>query len=346
MTTHQFPAAADKTFYRAALAANVTWKATTSTLSDEARQPGDHGPHRHLPVCLPGDNAELNLLPEARQIALERFTAADIPWHQGIGDGPSGHLLSSQVQCANALAPFVEDPGALAEVFAGVLPIAEMIPFGADAGSGASVSPFDATDHVVFEWQGLANHLGEWTGPPRRGAMATSADAALRYRTPTGSIEVALIEWKYTERYPDGHLSGGPVQLETRLGRYQHLVDAPDGPIDTDVAATVDLFGEPVYQLLRQALLADRIEASHELDADRVRVVLAAPAANASLWASLGTEAFAQLAHEHGGGLTGTWKSLLRRPDRFCVLDTATLVADTSPCSAEFKTRYGHLAHD
>jgi hypothetical protein len=176
--------------------------------------------------------------------------------------------------------------------------------------------------------------------------MTTSADAALRYRTPTGSIEVALIEWKYTERYPDGHLSGGAAQLETRLGRYQHLVEATDGPIDTDVVAIGDLFGEPVYQLLRQALLADRIEASQELDADRVRVVLAAPAANASLWASLGTEPFAHLVQEHGGGLAGTWKSLLRRPDRFAVLDTATLVADGSPCSAEFKTRYGHLAHD
>lgn len=341
----EFPSAADRTFYRAAVKANVAWKASTTALPDDARQPGGFGSHQHLPVCLPADHAVCNLLPEARIIALERFAASGIPWHQGIGDGPSGHLLSSQVQCANALAPLVHDPHGLAALFGSVLPIAEVLPFGAgsDAG-GAFLSRFDATDHVVFEWQGLANHLGEWTGTPQRGAMATSADAAMRYRTLDGPAEIALIEWKYTERYPVGKLSGGAAKLKTRLSRYQRLVDSPDGPMDMSGLDVVDLFGEPVYQLLRQVLLADRMEAANEQGADRVRVVLAAPASNSSLWASLGTDAVARLALANDGQLAETWRSLLRRPDRFAVLDTAALVATASPSSAEFKTRYGHLA--
>jgi Restriction Endonuclease associating with ARP len=56
--------------------------------------------------------------------------------------------------------------------------------------------------------------LLEWARKPTRGCQATSADAAIRYRTPSGNIEVALIEWKYAEQYrrnpPNGSTSSQP----------------------------------------------------------------------------------------------------------------------------------------
>ena len=151
--------------------------------------PGNTGSTAALPFCLPTSYATHNLLPDARTIALERFAAAQIPWHDGGPSGPSTHLLSSQVQCANALAPFVDKPAELAAIFGTALPIDEVLSFGADQNEAATVGPFDATDHVVFEWQGLANHLNEWAGKPTHGSRATSADAAIRYRTPSGDHE-------------------------------------------------------------------------------------------------------------------------------------------------------------
>jgi len=46
-----------------------------------------------------------------------------------------------------------------------------------------------------------------------------------------------------------------------------------------------------------------------------------------------------------GDNLFDVWWALLRKPDRFAVLDTAELVAPGARTSAEFKERYSHLTH-
>lgn len=342
MSTAASPAA-DKSFMLEARAANVAWKETTRALPEEARAAGDYGRSSALPFCIPGPQATLNLLPDAREIALSRFEAAAIRWHGDTGS-PSNHLLSSQIQCLNALAPLVGRPEDLQLLLSEVLPIAEVLPFGAPS-DGAGVSPFEADDHVVFEWQGLADHLNEW--PPAgavRGAYATSADAALRYRTTKGTVELALIEWKYTERYPDGKLSGGESKNTVRRERYQALFEDPGGPIDTDQVGLDDLLGEPVYQLTRLALLAHQMTAVNELGADAVRVVYAAPERNRALWASHGTPAVAEVSAAHGNRLDRAWSTLLLDPETFVLFDTARLVEPTAVTSEEFRWRYGHLA--
>lgn len=48
--------------------------------------------------------------------------------------------------------------------------------------------------------------------------MNTSPDAAVRNLSIEGREELALIKWKYTERYK-GPLSGGAEALQTRMGR-------------------------------------------------------------------------------------------------------------------------------
>ncbi len=289
---------------------------------------------------LPEPYRTLNLLTDARETAITRFAAAGIRWH-GDGDGPNPHLLSSQIQCLNTLAPLVDRPEALASWLGRYLPVAEVLPFGA-----TTDSPYDKADYVVFEWQGQVDHLGEWRGrPPTRGALATSVDAAVRYRTPGGDVELALIEWKYTESYPyGGRLSGSAFNQHRRLLRYRHLVEDPNGPVELpDGLDYEDLFAEPTYQLLRQQLLAWRLEEAPELGITRAVVVYAAPAANAALLQeSLGSHRFERLAHAHGG-LIPAWTSLLRRPDRFVTVDTTAMAEPDSMCSDEYRTRYHHL---
>lgn len=330
-------------FVAAERASAAAWKASTALLPDAARGPAPYeGRGPSFPFVLPTDHCWLNLLPEAREIARGRFEAAEIRWHSG-GTQPSNHLLSSQVQCLNALAPFVDDPGALAGIFESVLRISEVLPFGA-----ATSSPYDATDHVVFEWLGLRSYLNEWPAdtPPSRGAYATSADAAIRYRNADGDIEIALIEWKYTERYPEhGQLHGGPQKQATRLGRYRELWADPDSPIRIDAVPYEALFAEPIYQLFRTQLLAWKIEQAHELGAKHVRVVYAAPSPNTDLLdRSLGTPAFEQMAHETGRPLLAAWQSMLRRRDRFVALDTLRLLAPEAPTSDHYRERYGGAA--
>ena len=188
-------------------------------------------------------------------------------------------------------------------------------------------------------------YINEWAGStPARGAYATSLDAAIRYRATDGRIEIGLIEWKYTEKYPNGNFSGDSEKQDTRRRRYFGAFRDLDGPIRCDLLDFEEYFFEPMYQLFRQQLLAWRMEQAHELGADVVRVVLVAPGANEAFWASLPTARWRELAGDEPFGVAKAFSSVLRRPDRFRWLDSATLVDQSSPLGEEFKTRYGHLA--
>jgi hypothetical protein len=323
-------AARGTAYQRRANAALVDWRHLTETLVSVDPSPAPYvrwpdGPA--LPYCLPGDAGADNLLPGVRSVALERFNRLGIPWHDGTGvarQSPSNHLRDSQVQCVNALMPFVDNPTALNWLFGDLLPIREVLRFG---------DPQAPDDHVAFEWIGLDDHLGEGEGRPRtRGARTTSADAAIRYRTPDGGVEIALIEWKYTEAYLDAEED--PDKRTTRLRRY--------GPrwqraVRTDVVRLEALFIEPVFQLLRLQMLAREMECRQELGADRVRLIWAAPAANDALFASV----------PRWAGFTDVrdlWQAMQVEPGRFDWLDTARFVEADAPTSTEFKTRYAHLA--
>src|SRR3954463_7785077 len=94
----------------------TAWKYRSSTLPAPARVPapyvgkdGEAGSTLY-DFCLPPAYATLSLLPEVREAALALFAELEIPWHAGVAAGPSNHLLSSQVQCVNALGQMVSDP--------------------------------------------------------------------------------------------------------------------------------------------------------------------------------------------------------------------------------------------
>ncbi len=183
---------------------------------------------------------------------------------------PSNHLLSSQVQCVNVLAPMMKDPDALKRLFTPWS--AEVIPFAPEGGEA-----------LTFEWTGLDNYLGEYgiEGEIGHRRKATSADAPFRFINNDGEIEIALVEWKYVEAYPD---TGEEPLPARRLARYRA---AGEKELDLTLVPFEDLFVEPVYQLMRLQLLAAGIEAVNEQGCRCVRLVHVAPEGNRELLRNL-----------------------------------------------------------
>lgn len=314
--------------------AALHWKHNTDLLPEAARAPGPVNGRGSHDVCLPERYAHCNLLPEALS-AIGWFATAGIPWHNRGNGVCTNHLLSSQVQCVNALAPMAFDPDAIRACFDGPLDIAELLPVGA----------LEAPDALVaFEWIPDTDLLREWRGlPGQRGTGNTSIDAVIRYTTSSGAREMALIEWKYVEDYRATPYDD--QMLGRRLGRYRRLLEDPDSPIRPDVRHA-DLIRDPVYQLMRMQLLAWQLEAHNDLDA--ARVVLCTPGRNTGVLHALPDRLLDSAPPPacDDSNLVELWTGLLTRPDRFVHIDTAALAVQDAPTTADFKVRYGHLAVD
>ncbi len=130
--------------------------------------------------------------------------------------------------------PLATRPELLSRVIGRTLGIAppQMLP----VEEGPDGSPW----FVAFEWIGERDYLNEAPkhGARTRGANATSADAAVRFRH-DGRTETLLVEWKYTESY------GAPIPPsgnQTRTARYGDLAFAPVGPLRIDLGLALQDF--------------------------------------------------------------------------------------------------------
>lgn len=213
----------------------------------------------------------------------------------------------------NALKPLTAD--ALVAAFVGVLPVASV------------------DGPVEFEHIGDEDYLGE--GAMQRGLGRTSLDAAFRYRTPDGRAELALVEWKYVEKYSGARVSG---RLDTIRSRYQARYDAQDGPFLPDVLPFDDVLVEPLYQLVRQQLLAHAMEQDLCLGLDAVRVVHVAPAGNLAYARSLRRAPYDAL----GATVYEVFRALLRDQSRFRELDSVVFTRPEVDTSGAYAVRYGH----
>lgn len=310
------------------------WKAHSEVLPDGARLPGAVSSGGGAPVevdyALPRAYAAHNLLPEVREAALELFEKHGIAWHQSIDGGPTNHLRSSQVQCVNALGQMMADPTRIARAFGGVLDIGSVRDFG-------EIDPAEAGRHLTFEFVGAGDYFGEGV---TRGTQSTSVDAAFAYTTSDGTDALALVEWKFTETYPSPDRNA-ERKAATRLSRYESALRGADSPIDIDGVELTDLFHEPVYQLVRQQLLAAALEGDLTVKADLVTVVHVLSPDNAAYQASYVAPAL----RGRGGSVSAVWQSLLRTPNRFVNLDPAVFL-DPSVTSEEYALRYGGPAND
>jgi len=231
-------------------------------------------------------------------------------------------MLSSQAQCVNALMPMDTDIGRIKATFGPVLDMSEVL-------------EIEPGRRVAFEYIGAYDYLGEVPhGKRHRGSRTTSADAAIRYRTSAGDVEIALVEWKYTEDYRGSELSADRSRLRAR--RYEEAWLDPTGPVRTDLLPYEDLFVEPFYQLFRQQLLAWHMERAGELGAQRVRVVHVSPHDNLGLRRSLNRQSHL----DAGTDVFDIWRRMVRDQDRFLTLDSSVF-ADGAVTSTDYSDRYG-----
>ncbi len=290
--------------------------------SAAACQPGTY---RNIPreFCLADGHSEENLYQGFREEAITYFRERHITWHDGLpdryGNGrglPSNHLCCSQSACVNCLWPLTRHPDALTQVFRPFFPdLAEVLPFEADEPLPGGTKPF-----LTFEWIGTQNYLGE-VGNRSRGANATSADFAFRFRRYDGRIQLVLGEWKYTEYYPCKE----PNPNSTQLRVYRHAFDhwKTLRPELSDYRA---FFVEPFYQLMRLTLLAQgmeqaRLDGEGEMEADIVSVIVVVPKANRDY-----TERFTVPVFARYGRTVGSAWAYLAPADRFMSIAAESLL--------------------
>ena len=168
----------------------------------------------------------------------------------------------------------------------------------------------------------------------RRGTNCTSVDAAFLYKTTANVTELALVEWKFTESYLDPKERTASSDA-VRVGRYAADFGAGDGPIASDVLPIELLLDEPFYQLVRQQLLAGRLEADRVLDAEVVRVLHVLAPENTGYQDSLARAEHRAL----GATVDEVWARLLRTPNRFLHIDPSVFL-ESSVTSDEYVDRY------
>jgi hypothetical protein len=220
---------------------------------------------------------EENIYRGFRQEALEFFKARRIKWHRGGSCDTS--IVSSQVACLNCFFPFTRDPVALNGWLSKLYPdIEEVLPI-----SSNFESPLTSgrQPYVTFEWIGEKNYLNErWGG---RGQNCTSVDVLFRFRTVANKIHIVIAEWKYCESDDKAkyqHISSSGTD---RVATYRPQLTASGCQMSLGNIRFEDLFFNPLYQFMRQQLLASAMEREREMDADIVSVLHIAPRANGSL---------------------------------------------------------------
>ncbi len=255
---------------------------------------------------LPAAYAAYNLLPEVRDEVMALFASEGISWHQG-KDAPTPHLRSSQVQCLNALGAMMSDPDRISATFGYLLDIASVRDLGV-------IDPKENGRYLTFEFTGGTDYFGESkSGVLSRGSHSTSVDAAFAYTSTSGQSGLALVEWKFTEYYPSADKKADRKFAE-RSKRYAEALTASDSPVRTeDIADIGVLFHEPIYQLVRQQLLADKLRRDPAVGAGVVRVVHVSPPDNRAYQRSY----IHPDLRPRGASVSEVWASLLRDSSTF-----------------------------
>ncbi|HUV73690.1 MAG TPA: hypothetical protein VMW79_05250 [Anaerolineae bacterium] len=298
-----------------------------------------HNPYPHI---LPKGNQEKAFF---EPFLIPYMQAHDIAFH-----AESLNLRSSQACCLNFLYYLRQNLEQASEVLRGWF------------------SNLARVISIEFEYTG-PEAVTEWLGEPpggKRGMNRTSVDAAIWWADANKKPRLTLVEWKYTEKgfgSCGGYLSSGNkdrsrcTSLDVRSIRphtdcylmqgdkptiqrhyWDHMKDA--GVKYVVFEKTGCPFRGPLYQLLRQQLLAHWLETKTD---NTVDVAVACFKNNTDLMRSPG-----YLRHVDKG-LAAAWKTFLAEPERFQVLYVEDLMAHcdylagvaTSPWREYLRERYG-----
>jgi len=281
-------------------------RARLVSLRDELFDDPGSGLYRQIPRPFVLSDPLKNLFEPVRVDALDYFRRNQITWWNDHGEGPTGHLLSSQIACLNHLF-FLRDKQPLASTvlncISDELIQAEMVDDG----------------YVEFEIVGKQNYLGEKSH--HRGANATSIDALMVGRKRDGGNCLVMIEWKYTEKY-----ASDDKYIPARAKIYDRLIMDPESPIR--VNNPQHLYFEPYYQLMRQCLLGWRMTMKREYGCDEYLHVHVIPEGNHELRQTNTSPGLA------GSSMSEAWKSVLKQPKRYAVVTPESLLSDVKNLDA------------
>lgn len=199
-------------------------------------------------ILLPEDS-KANLFAPLRQDAMDYFENYNISWWRQEEDGyfPTGHLVSSQINCLNHLFAFRDKPNALKLILSEAthLPIDKILK-----------SPIDKDGYIAFEFVYknktlLCDNSGEYhENSETRGTMCTSIDALVYAQLEDNRKVLIPIEWKYTETYH------GKEAMPSSWKRYPDLIRLED----CNLKEVYDIYkADPFYELMRQTLLVEQI---------------------------------------------------------------------------------------
>lgn len=303
-------------------AGQARFLASSTTISSGARRPIDQIGQRHRHLLALGHEEE-NLYPSLRGSggAIDFFRARRIKWWQGrtSGDamelnGPTRNMASSQLACVNFLLPLAQIPGSLEAALRTVDEEIESV---------VSLSYECLNSTVEFEWTGLDGSL-EATANATRGCGVTSGDALVVANTRLRRRGY-LMEWKLAESYESAESKGDGAKGEERRRRYAALYSAPDSSFNA-VAQLDDWLYEPLYQLMRLRLLADRMVRSREFGVDEVKVVVVCPSENTAYLKNITSEAL-KLKLPNAKSIADVMCATLQSPGGFAVVSPAQLLA-------------------
>jgi len=257
---------------------------------------------KSYPFCLADGYSQENLHKSFRDDAIEYFKKRNIPWHDGTKDSlPSPHLCCSQTMCVNTLFPMTTDKELLQRVFQVYLPeMKEPLPFTTD-----DPLPNGDYPYMCFEWSGKKTHFEGERNWPQRGANCTSLDFAFFFRRHDGKRQLVLGEWKYTEEYKSHKLPPKEEINKTRWKTYQEdfRIWRASNP---NVPTYEHYFVEPFYQLMRQSVLADKMQLEREMNADVVVHLHISPKANKEFSDAFTSPIFSK----YGNTVLESWKGV------------------------------------
>ncbi len=187
-------------------------------------------------------DSDKNLYKGIRKEAIEYFKKYGIAWWQCLNkqDEPTGHMVSSQINCLNHLFALRKDDVAIKAIIENAtnLKIEKVLQSPIDTDGGYITFEFVCKNKTL---------LGE--KHETRGANCTSVDALVYVQTTDNQNILIPIEWKYTETYY------GKEANEESLDRYPKLIDSASNLKKWD-----DLYkADPYYELMRQTLLMEQI---------------------------------------------------------------------------------------
>ena len=193
--------------------------------------------------------SDKNLYRGIRTKAIEYFREYNITWWQCLNEpnSPTGHMVSSQINCINHLFAFRDDPIAIKRILqkATNLPIDKILQ-----------SPIDKGGYIAFEFvyknkSLLKDNSGKYHEEyETRGANCTSIDALVYVQLVNGNKILIPIEWKYTATY------NGEEACDKSWQRYPDLIRLEN----SNLKDVYDLYKvDPYYELMRQTLLMEQI---------------------------------------------------------------------------------------